>query len=154
MSALFDPTRQYRYRLWREWGPPLPRVGFVMLNPSQADETVNDPTIRRCIGFARSWGYGSVEIVNLFAYRTPHPQNLRQVSDPIGQDNDRILSTFAQTVDRIILAWGNWGHLHGRDQAVISLLSEAELCCFGLTKQGQPIHPLYLPRDRPLRAWP
>lgn len=121
-----------------------------MLNPSQADETINDPTIRRCIGFAQAWGYGAVEIVNLFAYRTPYPQNLRQVSDPIGQDNDRILTTFAQSVDRIILAWGNWGSLHRRDQAVITLLSATDLFCFGLTKQGQPIHPLYLKRDRQL----
>jgi len=148
MSAIFDSTRQYRYSLWREWNSVAPRVGFVMLNPSQADETVNDPTIRRCLGFARSWGYGSVEIVNLFAYRTPHPKQLRQVSDPIGQENDRTLVTFAQRVDRIILAWGNWGRLHGRDQVVRHLLRSADLYCLGMTRQAQPIHPLYLKSDR------
>lgn len=152
MSAIFDATRQYRYALWREWDGLAPRVGFVMLNPSQADETTNDPTIRRCIGFARSWGYGSVEIVNLFAYRTPHPQNLRQVHNPIGDDNDLTLREFGQRVDRIILAWGNWGHLQGRDHVVLQLLRSADLFCFGLTKQGHPLHPLYLKRDRqPIR---
>ncbi len=153
MSALFDATRQYRYRLWREWDAVAPRVGFVMLNPSQADETVNDPTIRRCVGFARSWGYGAVEVVNLFAYRTPHPKHLRQVGDPIGQDNDRTLIEFAQRVDRIILAWGNWGTLHSRDQQAIALFSVADLYCFGVTKQGQPMHPLYLPSDRQVQRF-
>lgn len=148
MTAIFDATRQYRYALWRVWDVAAPRVGFVLLNPSQADETVNDPTIRRCMNFARSWGYGSVEIVNLFAYRTPYPKDLRQVPDPVGQDNDRILQTLAHRVDRVIVAWGNWGNFQRRDQIVLNLFPAIDLFCFGMTQQGQPVHPLYLRRDR------
>jgi len=143
--ATFDSTRCYRYLLWREWDAIAPKVGFVMLNPSQADDTVDDPTIRRCIGFARSWGYGGMEVVNLFAYRTAHPKNLRQVQDPIGQENDRYLESLGQRVERIILAWGNWGRLMERDRVVWSLLAQHQnLYCLGLTKLQQPCHPLYL----------
>lgn len=152
-GAIFDPTGQYRYSLWRDWDPTGRRVGFVMLNPSQADEIADDPTIRRCVGFARSWGYGAVEVVNLFAYRTPHPKLLRQVSDPVGVDNDHYLKQLAQRVDRIVLAWGNWGSLHGRDRAVLQLLTSSNsLYCFGFTKQQQPRHPLYLRNGEKLRA--
>ncbi|MDX2244134.1 MAG: DUF1643 domain-containing protein [Leptolyngbyaceae cyanobacterium bins.302] len=143
-GALFDATRCYRYLLWREWNVDLPKVGFVMLNPNRADATLDDPTIRRCIRFARSWGYGGLEVVNLFAYCTAHPKNLRHVTDPIGADNDRIVQTLGQRVDQIVLAWGNWGTLHQRNQVVLKLLGCHSLACFGLTKQGQPCHPLYL----------
>src|SRR5438093_11151238 len=87
-GAVFDPTRTYRYTLWRAWYPDHPRVVFIMLNPNNANEQKNDPTIRRCITFARSWGFGSVEVVNLFAYRAPHPSQLLKVADPIGAEND------------------------------------------------------------------
>ncbi len=76
MSAKFDPSMNYRYSLAREWNSNAPRIGFVMLNPSTADATSNDPTIRRCINFARFWGYGAIEVVNLFAYRASHPAQL------------------------------------------------------------------------------
>jgi hypothetical protein len=144
-GATFDNTGCYRYSLCRSWDPITPKVGFIMLNPSQADETADDPTIRRCIGFARSWGYGGMEVMNLFAYRTTHPKNLRQVADPVGQENDRYLESLGQRVDRIILAWGNWGRLMERDRVVWSLLAQNQnLYCLGLTKLQQPCHPLYL----------
>jgi hypothetical protein len=152
-GATFDRTGCYRYSLWREWDAccfadttrVAPKVGFIMLNPSQADDTVDDPTIRRCIGFARAWGYGGMEVVNLFAYRTAHPKNLRQVEDPVGQDNDRYLQSLNQRVDQIVLAWGNWGRLMQRDRAVWLLLAQhSNLYCLGLTKLQQPCHPLYL----------
>jgi len=143
-GAMFDATEQYRYSLWREWNPTLPKVGFVMLNPNRADATQDDPTIRRCLGFARSWDYGSLEVVNLFAYRTAHPQNLQPVVDPVGKMNDRILKTLAERVDHIVIAWGNWGTWQQRNQIVLELFREQSLYCFGLTKRGQPYHPLYL----------
>ncbi len=143
-GATFDTTRQYRYTLWRAWDPGRPRVGFIMLNPSQADATNDDPTLRRCLGFARSWGYGALEVVNLFAYRTANPKHLQQVADPIGRDNDRILQTWGDRVDCIILAWGNGGTLYHRHQIVLDFLPDTKLHCLGLTKQGQPRHPLYL----------
>ncbi|MGA7935930.1 MAG: DUF1643 domain-containing protein [Kovacikia sp.] len=146
-GAILDPTKTYRYSLWREWDSRAPRVGFVMLNPSRADASVDDPTLRRCLGFARSWGYGSLEVVNLFAYRTPNPYELCQVADPIGIENDFYLASLNQRVQQIILAWGNWGTLYNRNQAAIALLATQEVYCLGLTKLGNVKHPLYLKRD-------
>lgn len=146
-GAVFDHSSLYRYSLWRSWSQ-LPKVGFVMLNPSQADARLNDPTIRRCIGFAQSWGYGGLEVVNLFAYRTKSPTHLRQIEDPIGADNDRYLLTLGERVDTIVLAWGNWGTLGGRDRVVLRRLNvQKNVFCLGITKTGQPRHPLYLKRD-------
>ena len=146
-GAVFDHSSLYRYSLWRSWSQ-LPKVGFVMLNPSQADARLNDPTIRRCIGFAQSWGYGGLEVVNLFAYRTKSPTHLRQIEDPIGADNDRYLLTLGERVDTIVLAWGNWGTLGGRDRVVLRRLNvQKNVFCLGITKTGRPRHPLYLKRD-------
>jgi hypothetical protein len=153
-GALFDPTHTYRYTLWREWDATLQRIAFVMLNPSTADATVNDPTIHRCVRFAQTWGYGAVEVVNLFAYRTPSPTVLRNALDPVGEDNDRHLLAAANQADRIVLAWGNWGTLHQRDRAVIQLLAHhSHLYCFGHNQSGQPRHPLYIRGDAPLLRW-
>lgn len=135
----------YRYSLWRSWDDQKPRIGFIMLNPSRADAVVNDPTIRRCLNFAQTWGYGGLEVVNLFAYRTASPMNLRQVTNPVGVKNDRYLITLHQRVDRILLAWGNWGGLLQRDREVLGLLGDRQpLYCLGITKTQQPRHPLYL----------
>lgn len=150
-GAEFDATATYRYRLWREWNGNLPRVGFVMLNPSRADATVNDPTIRRCVGFAQGWGFGAIEVMNLFALRAVHPAHLKAVPDPVGANNDAYLRTLAHRVDSIVLAWGNWGAWGDRDRAVIRLLqATAPLYCLGQTKQGHPRHPLYLKASTPL----
>lgn len=122
-----------------------------MLNPNRADARLDDPTIRRCIAFAQTWGYGSLEVMNLFAYRTANPAELRRVSDPIGVENDRYLAGLTERIDCLLLAWGNWGRLRARDQAVLPLLSSAQpMYCLGRTKVGQPRHPLYLRRD----SWP
>ncbi len=137
----------YRYSLERSWGD-APRVGFVMLNPNRADEVSDDPTIRRCIGFAKFWGYGGLEVVNLFACRAKTPNLLKQVNDPIGKENDRAILNLANRVELIVVAWGNWGTLRGRDRTVIQLLnSHSTLYCLGTTKLGQPRHPLYLKSD-------
>jgi hypothetical protein len=146
--------RVYRYRLWREWNPDAPRVSFVMLNPSTADAKTDDPTIRRCLGFAQSWGYGSLEVVNLFAYRATDPQELRGAADPIGAENDRYLIAASQRAQTLILAWGNWGKLHQRDQAVLRLLAECcKVYCLGINRSGQPRHPLYVRSDAVLLPW-
>lgn len=146
-GAWIDPTGCYRYRLWRHWDGQRPTLGFVLLNPSRADATQNDPTLRRCLGFARSWGYGGVEVTNLFAYRAVQPQILRQVTDPVGSDNDRVLQTLGDRVDRIILAWGNGGSLYQRDRAVLRFFPMDKVDCLGLTRSGYPRHPLYLRTD-------
>ncbi len=144
-GATLDPTGQYRYTLWRVWDSEAPRVAFVMLNPSTADASVDDPTIRRCIGFARTWGYGSLEVVNLFAYRATSPQILRAAADPVGPDNEAHLLATRQKVTPIILAWGNQGTFLGRNQTVLEQLVNIEnVYCLGLTAGGHPCHPLYL----------
>lgn len=150
-GAVFDATGTYRYLLWREWEPAAPRVGFVMLNPNRADAEVDDPTIRRCIGFARSWQFGGIDVVNLFAYRAATPATLRKVPDPVGQENDRHLAELCDRVTCIVLAWGNWGTLGDRHQAVLKRLENRDsIYCLGTTKVGQPRHPLYLRRDAAL----
>ncbi len=148
-SATFDATGQYRYSLGRCWNGAAPAIAFLMLNPSTADQQQDDPTIRRCIGLAQAWGYGSLEIVNLFAYRTTVPTGLKTVSDPVGADNDRYLLQAAKMAEQVILAWGNWGRLLNRDRAVLDLLQQqsiSNLYCLALNKSGQPRHPLYMPR--------
>jgi hypothetical protein len=147
-GAVIDPTGCYRYSLWRVWHPKGSRVAFIMLNPSRADATVDDPTIRRCIGFAQHWGYGSLEVVNLFAYRTSNPARLKQMRDPIGPENDHYLKQAIQRSKLTILAWGNRGNLNRRSQQVLSWLTPWEnLYCLGVTRSGYPRHPLYLKRE-------
>lgn len=144
LGAEFDPSGCYRYRLWRQWNAAAARLTFIMLNPSTADAQVNDPTIRRCLGFASAGADGSLEVVNLFAFRTPHPHLLQQANDPIGANCDAAILAAVQRSDCVVLAWGNHGQLYGRDQAVLKLLKSQPLHCLGLTQTGQPRHPLYL----------
>jgi hypothetical protein len=114
-----------------------------MLNPSTADEAVDDPTIRRCVGFARSWGFGGLAVGNLFAFRTPTPAALRSAPNPIGLGNDDWLARLRDESDLIVAAWGDHGRFLGRAAAVRAALPG--LHHLGLTKLGEPRHPLYLP---------
>ena len=102
-DALFSPCGTYRYRLTRRWAEG-PAVAFIMLNPSTADGSVDDPTIRRCIGYGQSWGYGALAVGNLYAFRATEPQELRRARDPIGPDNDRHLECIAETATRVVCA--------------------------------------------------
>lgn len=149
-------TGNYRYLLWREWDSNNKTVAFIMLNPSRADASLNDPTITRCIKFALAWGYGRLEVVNLFAYRTPHPSLLKQAAEPIGRDNaprsgslrDRFILESVNQSDRVILAWGNNGTWQQQDFYVLELLKTYNhLYSLGITKKGCPRHPLYLRSD-------
>lgn len=138
-------TGNYRYLLWREWDSESKTVSFIMLNPSRADAEINDPTITRCINFARSWGYGRLEVVNLFAYRTSKPSLLKQATEPIGRENNRFILESVERSDLVILAWGNHGVWQRQDLYILQLLkSYNHLYCFGITKQNCPRHPLYL----------
>ena len=142
----------YRYSLWRRVGPSPGRVLFVMLNPSTADAIADDPTIRRCSGFARAWGYGELEVCNLFAYRTPYPRELLGVEDPVGPSNDRFLSRAAARADRVLAAWGVVGMRSARAAVVLENLRKVPLSCLGRTRDGAPRHPLYVPScTRPRR---
>ena len=136
----------YRYRLWRVWEPDAPRIVFVLLNPSTADATRDDPTLRRCLGFARRWGFGSLEVVNLFALRSPSPAALRAAADPVGPENDRWLTEAVERADAVAAGWGNHGPLLGRAEAVRARLPDGTLC-LGVTASGQPRHPLYVAGD-------
>jgi hypothetical protein len=154
-SASFDPMGRYRYRLGRRWSRAGPHLVIIMLNPSRADSSLDDPTLRRCIGLAKGWGFGAITVVNLFAYRSPHPQVLRQVSDPIGPDNDAAITDATHQGDQILLAWGNGGSWLGRDRTIFNLLApwQAKCHCLGLNRTGQPRHPLYVPHSSSLHPW-
>jgi hypothetical protein len=149
-DAIFDTTRRYRYSLWRCWQVEAPRLAVVMLNPSTADAQTNDATIRRCLSFAQAWGYGSLEVVNLFALMSTRPQQLKRAAHPIGVDCDRYLRLAAAQADQIVIAWGNWGTWQHRDRTVLQLLRThsrpEQIYCLGVNRDGQPCHPLYLPR--------
>ena len=125
---------------------------FLMLNPSTADAHRDDPTIKRCIGFARQWGYSSLVVGNLFAFRTAFPKALKRCSEPIGPENNDWLTALAGESDTLVAAWGNHGQLPGRCQHVRTMLPG--LMCLGLTRRGEPRHPLYVPRSAELVPLP
>lgn len=142
-TATFSPCRTYRYSLWRRWGAPEQGYAmFIGLNPSTADEVEDDPTVRRCIQFAKDWGYGALYMTNLFAFRATDPAVMKADSEPIGPDTDAVLAELAKNAGVVVAAWGNHGSHSARDQQVIALLPN--LHCLKVTKAGQPSHPLYL----------
>ncbi len=153
-AARFDRAEVYRYSLRRTWNRHGPRIVWVCLNPNRADATHDDPTIRRCIGFSRRWGFGSLEVVNLFALRARDPKALRSAADPVGPGNDAALRSALRRADCVVAAWGAHGRLGDRDRAAARWLRSARtLRCFGLTRDGQPRHPLYLRGTTRLRAF-
>jgi len=143
-TAKFDSTEQYRYALTREWETGLGRTVFILLNPSTATAEENDPTVRRCIGFAMEWGHRSLEVVNAFALRSTEPKKLYGHSDPVGPENDRYILEAARRGDIIVAAWGTHGGLRNRDRDVMELLKGIKVYCLKVTKFGFPQHPLYL----------
>lgn len=154
MTTIFSPNRQYRYVLRRYIGLGAGTCLFIMLNPSTADEVEDDPTIRRCKGFAI--GYGELVVCNLFAFRATNPMQLYQVADPIGPDNDLHISQEATKAARVILAWGNHGLFLGRGDQIRRMLKQqgVHILHYGnLTQKGQPKHPLYLRRDAHLNSF-
>jgi hypothetical protein len=144
-GAEIDPTGMYRYSLWRIWDSAKDgHLVFVMLNPSKADADLDDPTIRRCIGFAKTWGFGSIEVVNLFAFRATDPSELKKCKDPIGPHNNKHIHSAAARATKIVFAWGVNGTLLSRDKQVINLLSDYNPVCLQKSKAGHPKHPLYI----------
>ena len=141
-DARFSACRTYRWTLSRTWddGPTLQVVG---LNPSTADEVHNDPTVTRCIRYAQRWGYGRLLMTNAYGLRSTDPRGLREVADPVGPRNDHWIRRCATEADRVLIAWGN----HGTERAPRLLRLLDEVWCLGITKTGQPKHPLYLRAD-------
>ena len=154
-TATFDSTRRFRFRLSRVWDESAPRCVFAMLNPSTADALVLDPTVRRCVGFAKRWGFGALEVTNVFALRSSDPKALYTEPDPVGVGNDEALVAAAKAADLVIAAWGVHAVLHAREEHVRQLFAEAgiDLSYLRLTKDGHPGHPLYVPADTPPSRW-
>ena len=144
-NAILSADRKYRYILSRTWDETKPTVLFIGLNPSTADEEIDDPTIRKCINYAKSWGYGKILMPNLFAFRSTDPNNLKHELDPVGSENNTYILKSASKADLVIACWGNPGRLFNRDKEVISLIPN--LHCLKRNKNGTPHHPLYLSKD-------
>ena len=146
-GAILSECRNYRYALWRIWDDSLPVCNFIMLNPSTADETEDDPTIRRVIGYATDWDYGGVYVTNLFALRATDPKELRNHVDPVGPENNDVLIECSSHSPLILCAWGNHGKLNNRSTEVVELLGERNLHCLKVSKNEEPMHPLYQKKD-------
>ena len=158
-SAVLDATGRYRYSLSRCWGDGL-TVCWIMLNPSTADARKDDPTIRRCIGLSGWWGYGALVVVNLFALRATNPKVLRPVFgyqdemiETIGPDNDDWIEHETERASLLVAAWGNHGVIWNRGDEVREALGVERLHHLGLTKRGQPRHPLYVRGDVKPQPW-
>ncbi len=144
-GAHFSPCGLYRYDLWRKWDMfGNGSIAFIGLNPSTADAIQDDPTVRRCINYAKGWGYSGMVMLNLFAYRATLPSDMKKVEDPIGPETDACIRKYAET-HRLVAVWGVHGCYRDRDKQVLSYLND--LYCLGLTKEGHPKHPLYLKKD-------
>lgn len=149
-SAVMSEDGVYRYVLYREWDAELPTILFIMLNPSTADGDSDDPTIRRVINFAKSWGYGGVYVANLFGFRSTDPKGLRTAEDPIGPDNKRHVIDLLSVVQCTVYAWGN-----GYEEPPWLRSLVPTPFCIEIGKRGCPKHPLFLPKTSsiiPFRA--
>lgn len=156
-SATISACGCYRYELIRDglssgddW------CAFIMLNPSTADANQDDPTIRRCIGFARGWGFRGVRIYNLFALRSTDPKAILSHRDPVGPDNGAAIVNGVASCKRIVCAWGAFGGERVRREArkVCQLLEDCNMSCLGFTADGSPRHPLYVRADAGLWTYP
>lgn len=152
-SAVLSPDRVYRYELWRQWDDKLRRLLVIGLNPSTADETVDDPTIKKCVRYAQRWGFGALCMANLFAFRATQPKDMMAAGDPIGPDNDITLAALAGSMDTIVAAWGAHGNYRDRSLVVMRMFEGRTVCCLDIVKNGEPKHPLYCRDDQPLRGY-
>lgn len=154
--ATISDCGRYRYTLSRYWQPAVQSLLFIMLNPSKADAEKDDPTIRRCMGFARRDGFGGIHVLNLYALRATNPRDLWTADDPVGPDNDQHLAgvlIMAAEDDRpVVAAWGANAR-PDRVAAVCAMFGGYRLSAFGTTKAGAPRHPLYLPGTAELTPW-
>jgi len=158
-DAILSEDRRYRYTLTRTWGPRMPGVAWIMLNPSVADAEIDDPTIRRCMGFTQRFGYDGLVVVNCFGYRATDPAELLEVGAEIavGPDNGEWVRKACHQAAIIVAAWGALKKpLRGAAEFVAKLIRTDghKLKCIGMTKDGQPRHPLYSRADAPLLDWP
>ena len=144
-KAIISKDKIYRYKLSRTWDSTKPTILFIGLNPSIANENVDDPTITRCINFAKDWGYGTLLMANLFAFRSTYPKDIYLIDDPIGKDNDHYLLECVTQSDLIVACWGNNGTYMNREKVIKELVPN--LYCLQKNKNGTPHHPLRPPRN-------
>jgi hypothetical protein len=146
-GAVFSSCRRWRYLLWRRWDAARPVANFLMLNPSTADERQLDPSCTRARRYAERWGFGTVLITNIFAWRATDPEEMKAARDPVGRGNDRAILRAARESALVVCAWGNHGVHLGRADAVRKLLRRAkiEARVLRINAGGEPAHPLYLP---------
>jgi hypothetical protein len=150
-GAVLSPCRRYRYHLWRAFGNVSHRCVFVGLNPSTADENLDDPTIRKCVGFAKRWGFGAIDMLNLFAWRSTDPNGLLEAEDPIGPDNQATAIRVLGEAHRIVWCWGHHNarirklvHARTLDDRWIAIPKACDAGTFGRNQGGSPRHPLML----------
>lgn len=156
MSAIISVCGQYRYKLTRPAADMHPTAGpalFIMLNPSTADAALDDPTIRRCMGFAKTWDCAGLVVANLYALRATNPADLWKHADPVGEDNDAMLAALIREHETIVCAWG--ANARPERVAVVRKMFHrlSRPMCLGITKHGAPRHPLYIRADQPLTDW-
>lgn len=150
-GAVISPCGTFRYSLTRSWDEGLPVCGFIMLNPSTADAELDDPTIRRCIGFAKREGCGTLIVANLFAFRATDPKELPKAQDPIGPQNDAYIDALLlHASGPVIAGWGANGFARARAKDIATRTPPGHLKCLGTSLDGSPRHPLYLPLEAPL----
>ncbi|WP_293451235.1 DUF1643 domain-containing protein [Planktotalea sp.] len=154
-TAIYSDCESYRYALTRIWNTAGKRVLFVMLNPSTATEVQNDPTVERCERRARTLGFGSFTVTNIFAWRDTDPRNMKAAVDPTGPANDEVILQFATEADQIIAAWGTHGAHRSRGAEAEILLRNLgkPLYHLGLSKAGHPKHPLYIAYTEQPKLW-
>lgn len=154
-TAIYSDCERYRYSLTRIWDPHGRKVLFVMLNPSTATEVQNDPTVERCERRARTLGYGSFQVTNIFAWRDTDPRNMRAASDPVGPENDQAILDGTAWADDIVAAWGTHGAHLDRGPRVEALLRDTGRPLFhlGLTQARHPKHPLYIAYAQQPERW-
>jgi hypothetical protein len=147
-KTVMDDRQINRYTLTREWDTSLPKIVYIMLNPSIADHLKVDPTLNKCLNFAIDNGYGSLEIVNLFAFRSTDPDQLKRIENPIGSENDQFILNAVNNAETIVLAWGGEnGKYMSRDKQILELIKnyKAKIKCFeDFTGKKKPQHPLTL----------
>lgn len=154
MTAIISPCGNFRYLLTRPSTLEHPEAGtalFVMLNPSTADAILDDPTIRKCRGFAQRWGCAGITVANLYAYRATDPRDLKRAGYPVGPENDSLLRRLASEYSDIVCAWGN----HANPERALSVcdtlsVKGARLWCLGTNRNGTPRHPLMVSYSQPL----
>lgn len=151
-GAVISPCGRYRYVLERWWSVDPRFLLFIMLNPSTADATEDDPTIRRLYAFTEREGFGNFVVTNLFAFRATHPRDMLAAPDPVGPDNDKYIIHYADRATKVVAAWGVQGWRRDRDLKVQALLL-SDLWCLGYTQEGDPRHPLYVKGNAPLERY-